>query len=336
MQNAIDFRELRRRERLRMQSNNTNSKSSSNGIHDIRDSAKNDESRARTNVQVGTDNVVQERLSSAPTQSLSSSSTDGNISSSLEPYQSLLPQNKLSDDLHRMKSSPTVIDSVFYAQNFLPQTQEREIISWLQSIPEYSPCANGRVIQSEREESIQHNGKWTTLKHAKRKVALFDGMICELPTILQRIANTMVEVGAFSSSYPPNHVLINEYQQGEGIMPHTDGPAYESCTATISLGGSDVIFKLWPRQQHSDDTQLLQSNTSIESMKKVPSLEVILHGNGSLVVFKDDAYLNHCHEISEGIFKETTSPNGVCGNDINGGTLVKRGYRVSLTFRRKK
>ena len=341
MQNVIDFRELRRRERLRMQSSNNTTRSSNDiGVSvDIGDSAKNDGSTARTNVQVNTDNVVQEGLS-VPTQSLSSSSTDGeqcapNISSSLEPYESLLPKNKLSEDLHRMKSSP-VIDSVFYAQNFLSHIQGREIMSWLKSIPDYSPCANGRVIQSEREESIQHNGKWTTLKHAKRKVALFDGMICELPAILQRIANTLVEVGAFPPSHPPNHVLINEYQQGEGIMPHTDGPAYESCTATVSLGGSDVIFKLWPRQQHNDDAQLLQSNTSIESMKKVPSLEVILHGNGSLVVFKDDAYLNHCHEISEGIFKETTSPNCVCGNDINGGTLVKRGYRVSLTFRHKK
>ena len=343
MQNAIDFRELRRRERRRMQSSNkTNSKSSSNVIGvgvDIGYGAKNDGSTARPDVQVNTDNVVQEGLS-APTQSLSSSSIDGvcapNIASSLEPYESLLPRNKLSNDLHRIKSSPRVIDSVFYAQNFLSREQGQEIMFWLQSIPECSSCTDGRVIQSEREQSIQHNGKWTTLKHAKRKVALFDGMICELPAILQRIANTLVVVGAFPPSHPPNHVLINEYQQGEGIMPHTDGPAYESCTATISLGGSDVIFKLWPRQQHNDDAQLLQSNTSIESMKKVPSLEVILHGNGSLVVFKDDAYLNHCHEISEGIFKETTSPNGVCGNDINGGTLVKRGYRVSLTFRHKK
>lgn len=135
-----------------------------------------------------------------------------------------------------------------------------------------------------------------------------------------------MEIEAFPASNRPNHVLINEYQPGEGIMAHTDGPAYESCTATISLGGSDVIFVLWPRQRMS----------SIQPLSKyAPSLEVVLHGNGSLVVFKDDAYLNHCHAIRE-VLEERTSPNGLCGNDAKGGTVVKRGHRVSLTFRCKK
>jgi len=190
---------------------------------------------------------------------------------------------------------------------------------------------------------MEHNGKWTRLKHANRKVALFDGTICNLPSVLQRLSNTLVAIGAFHPSHPPNHVLINEYQPGEGIMPHTDGPAYKSCTATISLGGSDVIFKLWPRQQHANSelhehSASASTFTSTQSVTEdnKPSLEVILHGNGSLVLFTNDAYLNHCHEIREGILEETTSLNGVCGNDVDGGTLVKRGYRISLTFRCKK
>ena len=116
-------------------------------------------------------------------------------------------------------------------------------------------------------------------------------------------------------------------------MPHTDGPAYESRTATISLGGSDVIFNLWPRQ-HYDGTGDA-TTSSIRPEKHQPSLEVILHGCGSLIVFADDAYLNHCHEIRE-VLEETTSANGICGNDVKGGTLIRRGHRVSLTFRHKK
>ena len=131
------------------------------------------------------------------------------------------------------------------------------------------------------------------------------------------------------SFIPPTKSRAYQWiSKGEGIMPHTDGPAYDSCTATISLGGSDVIFKLWPRQRH--DTELPTSSTNAQ-----PSLEVILHGNGSLVLFTNDAYLYHLHEISE-VLEERTSSSGICGNDVKGGTLVKRGYRISLTFRCKK
>lgn len=305
--NTIDFQELRRQERQRIRSSKNESVGGSNAD--------------------GVEPSI--TLPSASTSSMSNAdecTSNDHSSSSLATYETLLQQNKLSDH-HRVGSH---LDSVFYAQNFLSSISSKEIMAWLQQcIPEYDPNGPGeRVGRTEREESIQHNGKWTRLKHARRKVALFDGTICNLPFILQRISNTLVAIGAFPPSHPPNHVLVNEYQPGEGIMPHTDGPAYDSCTATISLGGSDVIFKLWPRQQH--DTELPTSSTNAQ-----PSLEVILHGNGSLVLFTNDAYLYHLHEISE-VLEERTSSSGICGNDVKGGTLVKRGYRISLTFRCKK
>jgi alkylated DNA repair protein alkB family protein 6 len=34
----------------------------------------------------------------------------------------------------------------------------------------------------------------------------------------------------------PNHVLINEYLPGQGIMAHKDGPAYYPVVCTVSLG----------------------------------------------------------------------------------------------------
>jgi alkylated DNA repair protein alkB homolog 6 len=36
----------------------------------------------------------------------------------------------------------------------------------------------------------------------------------------------------------PNHVLVNEYLPGQGIMPHKDGPAYHPVVCTVSLGAS--------------------------------------------------------------------------------------------------
>ena len=38
-----------------------------------------------------------------------------------------------------------------------------------------------------------------------------------------------------------NHVLVNEYQPGQGIMAHTDGSAYSTVVATITTGGGQIL-----------------------------------------------------------------------------------------------
>jgi alkylated DNA repair protein alkB family protein 6 len=301
---AIDFRELRRQERQQRVC------------------------ATKSNGCVGVEDVVITTVAARTNSSPSPPQHENNQPTDPDEYEiHLSPYQRIGDE-YRIIGIRTVIDSVFYMPNFLPSNNQRGILTWLTSLPEHLQHTNSAIRLSEREESLQHNGKWTRLKHARRKVALFDGTLCPFPPILQRIASLLVEVGAFPSSHPPNHVLVNEYQPGEGIMPHTDGPAYASRTATISLGGSDVIFKLWPRNQNISDALIDNSLSSPQSEKShiLPSLEVILHGNGSLVLFINDAYLNYCHEISEGILEEFTS----------GGTLVKRGHRFSLTFRHKK
>lgn len=153
------------------------------------------------------------------------------------------------------------------------------------------------------------------------KVALFDASIAPLPPILSRLAKSLVQANAFTET--PNHVLINEYDQGMGIMPHTDGPAYKSRTATVSIGG-DVLFKLTKQR---NDNQVKEDTGSSALV-----MEVCLHGCGSLIVFANSAYSNHCHGIDETMNETTT---GACSNEAKG-VLVSREHRVSLTFRHKK
>ncbi|KAL3799927.1 hypothetical protein HJC23_007400 [Cyclotella cryptica] len=315
--NAIDFKQLRRQERKQAQYRSS---------HLHRDDNTNNTSVDDTN------NAETHR-------NLDSKKTSGEFPAmtAIDPFPSLLPQNTLTEE-HRIHAS---LDSIYYVRQFLNDETCAEIWNWLRSIPEYECTGSdkngsgGKVSsgkESERDESRRHNGRWTRLRHARRKVALFDGTLPNhpLPPILLRLSQTLTANGAFSSPHStPNHVLINEYQPEEGIMAHTDGPAYESCTATISLGG-DVIFKISPRRRSSS------SNGDSEKMQCARPLEVVLHGSGSLVVFRNEAYLDHCHEIAENVLEETTGLNGVCGNDPSGGTAVKRGYRVSLTFRCKK
>jgi alkylated DNA repair protein alkB family protein 6 len=48
---------------------------------------------------------------------------------------------------------------------------------------------------------------------------------------------------AFLFDMEPNHILINEYLPGQGIMSHVDGPIYYPLIATVSLC-SGILFNV--------------------------------------------------------------------------------------------
>lgn len=314
--NEIDFKKLLRQERQIARSRSRNQKHQVSGP---------DSTEAAMNVA---DDVVNKHETVA----------------AHEPYETLLA-NQLSER-HQIHPPHSKIDSVYYTKQFLHEETCNEILDWLQTLPEYSR----QIKLSEQEESKECCGKWTTLKHARRKgkvnemrkvlyliidpchlltqsvcaVALFDASIAPLPPILSKLAATLKHTNAFQET--PNHILINEYQKGTGIMSHTDGPAYNSRTATISIGG-DVLFKFTKRRGGYKRPH--EENECDESGRV---MEILLHGCGSLIVFANDAYLNHCHGIDETL-EETTGKATVNEKE---GVLLKRDDRVSLTFRCKK
>lgn len=75
----------------------------------------------------------------------------------------------------------------------------------------------------------------------------------------------------------PNHVLINEYQRGDGIMPHTDGPAYYPLVAIVSFSGS-TVFTFWSMSPRE------------------PIFSLVLPPR-SLLLFTGDLYQNRMHSI---------------------------------------
>ena len=84
-------------------------------------------------------------------------------SASSEPCDTLLPS--LTETL-RLHPPSSLIDSVYYTKHFLKHDTCNEILNWLQTLPEYSRQSQ---LKSEDEESRACNGKWTKLRHAKRK-----------------------------------------------------------------------------------------------------------------------------------------------------------------------
>lgn len=179
--------------------------------------------------------------------------------------------------------------------------------------------------------------KWTNLAH-RRLLSLpspLTGMARDtllvsnsLPTYLtEEILPRFEALGVFDNSThkAPNHVLVNEYLPGQGIMPHEDGPAYHPVTATISLGGSlvlDVYDKSVARKE-DDGTELWR----------------ILQEPGSLLVTRNGCYTDTLHGIAENEVDEELSGETIANWDLlRDKERFKEGRnirttRISLTYR---
>ena len=67
-------------------------------------------------------------------------------------------------------------------------------------------------------------------------------MVAEaLPDWLQAQVDRLNMSGVFTSPALANHVLLNEYEAGQGIMPHLDGSLFHPTISTISLGSHTVL-----------------------------------------------------------------------------------------------
>jgi alkylated DNA repair protein alkB family protein 6 len=153
------------------------------------------------------------------------------------------------------------------------------------------------------------------------------------PAILDRFSG----LGVFRSTKhaAPNHVLVNEYRPGEGIMPHEDGPAYEPVVATVSLAGT-VVLDLYPKDDGSQTT----SNGSAPTPTPTPSPAFrILQEPGSLLVTTGDAYVAFLHGIAAVDADQDLGPATVANWDLLGDKhkfqsgVNQRTTRVSLTYR---
>ena len=48
-------------------------------------------------------------------------------------------------------------------------------------------------------------------------------------------------MGHLPSENPANHVLLNEYTPGQGIMPHVDGNLFFPTITTLNLGSHTIL-----------------------------------------------------------------------------------------------
>jgi alkylated DNA repair protein alkB homolog 6 len=119
----------------------------------------------------------------------------------------------------------------------------------------------------------------------------------------------------------PNHILVNEYTPGQGIMAHTDGPAYYGLVATVSLGGAIVLD--------------LEARGEGEKGR----VYRILQERRSLLVTTQALYGEYMHGIAERAVDEDLGPGSVANWGLLGDPkafedgINERETRISLTYR---
>jgi alkylated DNA repair protein alkB family protein 6 len=184
--------------------------------------------------------------------------------------------------------------------------------------------------------------RWTHLSH--RRLQAHPSTLTKNNTLLASplpayLTNPVVQrftaLGIFTDTphQQPNHVLINEYRPGEGIMPHEDGSAYAPVVATVSLG-STLCLKLSHKPTPEGD--LTDSSATQSSL---PTR--ILQEPRSLLITTGHAYGELMHgiasvEVDEDLNADTVANWGLLADPetiVQAGGRNVRGTRVSLTYR---
>ncbi|XP_076011905.1 putative RNA/DNA demethylase ALKBH6 [Genypterus blacodes] len=198
--------------------------------------------------------------------------------------------------------------TVYYIPDFISEDEETFLLQ--------------QVYKSPRTKWTQLSGRrlqnWGGLPHPK-------GMVTEkIPDWLQQHCDKISSLGAFSGS-TANHVLLNEYKEGEGIMPHEDGPLYHPTVTTISLGSHTLLDFYKPVGSLDADAPQTEESRYVFSLLVKPR---------SLLVLQDEMYKKLLHGIQA--CGEDTLTDKVLNLHAAGalqGETLTRGTRVSLTIR---
>ncbi|KAL2094184.1 hypothetical protein ACEWY4_008903 [Coilia grayii] len=202
----------------------------------------------------------------------------------------------------------TAAPTVYYISDFITEAEEQYLLQEVYKAPKPKwTQLSGRRLQN-----------WGGLPHPK-------GMLAEkLPDWLLKYTNRISALGAFAGK-AANHVLVNEYKPGQGIMPHEDGPLYHPTVTTISLGSHTLLDFYRPVSQSEADGPQTEEKRFLFSL---------LLQRRSLLVLQDDMYKHLLHGIQntcEDTVTETVVNLSSAAAHL--GQTLTRDTRVSLTIR---
>jgi alkylated DNA repair protein alkB family protein 6 len=191
--------------------------------------------------------------------------------------------------------------------------------------------------------------RWTHLTH--RRLQAHPSTLTKNNTLLASplpnyLTNPVIQrfkdLGIFDTTphRDPNHVLINEYKPGEGIMPHEDGSAYAPVVATVSLGAS-LCLKITPKPTSTDGNDDKEANPEHDPTQEYTVPTRIFQEPRSLLITTGDAYGKLMHgiesvEVDENLNEDTVANWSLLDDResiVQASGKSERGTRVSLTYR---
>ena len=188
-----------------------------------------------------------------------------------------------------LQSISVCIPGLCCHRSFISEERQRMIMKCIDSAP--------WMIDLRRR--VQHYG-WR-YDYSARFVSE-DMRAAPLPTLMRDLADALYERGWFGK--PPDQVIVNEYEPGQGIAPHVDRDCFGPTVATLSLGDC------WPMEF----TRVRRHAAREERVE-------LLLDVGSVLVLNGEARSTWMH----GIAKRKT--------DGRGPSRRARRRRVSVTFR---
>lgn len=216
---------------------------------------------------------------------------------------------------------PNLPATAYYVADFITEEEERLILDKISGAPK----PRWKQLSHRRLQTWPSDLVHDRLLEAPLPAWLEEPVVSRLLSIpLASDDDKYANLFTASPHKRPNHVLVNEYPPGVGIMPHKDGAAYYPLVCTISLGASLCL--------------------NIHSSKEDGALEPesayrILQEPRSLLITTDDLYTQYLHGIADiqadvGLSRETVSNWDMLRTPEDFSTGVnQRSVRTSLTYR---
>ncbi|KAK7200579.1 2OG-Fe(II) oxygenase superfamily [Novymonas esmeraldas] len=162
-----------------------------------------------------------------------------------------------------------------------------------------------------------------------------------MPPWVQESIDMQVYDGLFTPTTFPNSVRVHEYQQGDGIGPHCDGPIYVPMVTVLSLASS-CLMCFYPKQPLYENHPMDHYNDTFkfgdgDIGRRAPLQSVVMEPR-SLLVFSGEGYYHYPHGVSDRA-EDVLTPELV-GEVVNRRFLrdpqvqsIPRTYRASITTR---
>lgn len=221
------------------------------------------------------------------------------------------------------------IPGLYYIPDYVSAAEEAQMLRFIKDTP--------KELKSQlTKRTVQEWG--CTMCGECQKSFVSDA---NMPPWVQEALDMQVYDGLFTPTTFPNSVRIHEYQQGEGIGPHCDGPIYVPMVTVLSLASS-CLMSFYPRQglyenhpmDHYNDTFKFAEG---EIGQRVPLQSVVLEPR-SLLIFSGEGYYHYPHGVSDKAQDDLSS--NLVGTVVNRAflrdkevTSIPRTFRASITTR---